>query len=546
MKSSNHSLDDLLFTAREDATSAAAAIERLNAGERPTAGRATSTWRALMSVVTDRSSTPLTGSSRDALNVMLALGSPPEEVRSDALSHLERDMRVGDLRSLDSLDALAALGVKPPSERFETAMNLMLHRAVRDLDTDALSIYEKASVHGLSASATGQANTWQTALTNLCRDDPVAGRQVALLQRLRAQPDVGSQTSSWAVRATLQDLGLGNLDAKATLDQLLGFGIPLPLEPATRAADHAVRAVVAQSDGAIDVVKALYATGATASPDVVGYAIRSMAREAIGGSVGAESGLAALSSLGLKADSATVASIREFARRTALHGDATEQASASRVSQVLSNMTAPDASPNSSPPARALACAMSLLQTMLEKTQPVRARPDDVQRYVLGFAFDDALSHVVLLQKAKPAWAAGMWNGLGGKIEPGEAPADAMAREFQEECGVLIQPSSWKHLGTFERPDWHVECYCSKTDDVFAAKTVEKEPVTVFPVHEFLVKTVLEEDLYSGLECAWLVPYARRFLLKPEMHNTFRSAPSVPSATMEHRMDAPTRKSFKP
>lgn len=81
-------------------------------------------------------------------------------------------------------------------------------------------------------------------------------------------------------------------------------------------------------------------------------------------------------------------------------------------------------------------------------------------------------------------------------------------------------------MGAFERTDWHVECFCARTDAVFAARTVEKEIVTVYPVHEFLAKTVLEEDLYSGLECAWLVPYARRFLLKPEMHNTFISVPA--------------------
>lgn len=69
-------------------------------------------------------------------------------------------------------------------------------------------------------------------------------------------------------------------------------------------------------------------------------------------------------------------------------------------------------------------------------------KPQESKRYVLGFAFDEALRHVVLLQKAKPAWAAGMWNGLGGKIEPGEDAVGAMSREFREECGVLIPSAS--------------------------------------------------------------------------------------------------------
>ena len=146
-------------------------------------------------------------------------------------------------------------------------------------------------------------------------------------------------------------------------------------------------------------------------------------------------------------------------------------------------------------------------------------------KYVLGFAFDESLKHVVLLQKVKPAWAAGMWNGLGGKIEGTDAsPHDAMEREFKEECGVLVPAENWQHLGAFERPEWYVECFCTRTDDIFAACTVEKEKITIYPVAQFLANTVLEPDTHSGLECAWLVPYARRFLLKPEARNQFTSS----------------------
>lgn len=150
--------------------------------------------------------------------------------------------------------------------------------------------------------------------------------------------------------------------------------------------------------------------------------------------------------------------------------------------------------------------------------------PED-KSYVLGFAFDQDLKHVVLLEKAKPEWAAGMWNGLGGKLEPGETGIEAMVREFKEECGVDVPEGSWKLMGAFQRQGWFVECFCARTDDIHDAKTMEAERVTVYPVHEFLANTVLQEETHSGLECAWLVPYARRFLLKPEMHNEFISVP---------------------
>jgi 8-oxo-dGTP pyrophosphatase MutT (NUDIX family) len=55
---------------------------------------------------------------------------------------------------------------------------------------------------------------------------------------------------------------------------------------------------------------------------------------------------------------------------------------------------------------------------------------------VVGFLFDNARDQVVLIRKNKPDWMAGQWNGVGGKIEPGEDPYTAMRREFLEETGV--------------------------------------------------------------------------------------------------------------
>lgn len=66
--------------------------------------------------------------------------------------------------------------------------------------------------------------------------------------------------------------------------------------------------------------------------------------------------------------------------------------------------------------------------------------------YVLGFAFthDYALfNRVMLIRKLKPDWQAGHLNGIGGKVEPGEDPHRAMAREFEEEAGLESMPSGW-------------------------------------------------------------------------------------------------------
>jgi 8-oxo-dGTP diphosphatase len=59
-----------------------------------------------------------------------------------------------------------------------------------------------------------------------------------------------------------------------------------------------------------------------------------------------------------------------------------------------------------------------------------------MKKYVRGFAFSADRSEALLIRKSHPAWQAGMLNGIGGHVEPGEEPIHAMVREFGEETGV--------------------------------------------------------------------------------------------------------------
>lgn len=43
----------------------------------------------------------------------------------------------------------------------------------------------------------------------------------------------------------------------------------------------------------------------------------------------------------------------------------------------------------------------------------------------------------ILLAMKKRGFGAGKWNGVGGKIEPGETVEQALARECREEIGVI-------------------------------------------------------------------------------------------------------------
>src|SRR5690606_21087500 len=70
-----------------------------------------------------------------------------------------------------------------------------------------------------------------------------------------------------------------------------------------------------------------------------------------------------------------------------------------------------------------------------------------------GFVFTEDRREVVLVRKNRPAWQAGFLNGVGGKVERGEVPVAAMAREFAEEAGVSVDPSAWDELCTVTWPE---------------------------------------------------------------------------------------------
>lgn len=56
----------------------------------------------------------------------------------------------------------------------------------------------------------------------------------------------------------------------------------------------------------------------------------------------------------------------------------------------------------------------------------------------------------LLLGLKKRGFGAGKWNGLGGKIEPGETIAQAAAREVAEEARLTLMAADQRGILTFE------------------------------------------------------------------------------------------------
>lgn len=96
------------------------------------------------------------------------------------------------------------------------------------------------------------------------------------------------------------------------------------------------------------------------------------------------------------------------------------------------------------------------------------------------------------MAKRKKEW------GVGGKIEKGERPRDAMIREFEEETG--IPDTSWQHMCTlWVDGEWEVFFYWS-IGDIHSAKATTDEAPEVVPTNK------LPDDVIENIP--WLVHLA--------------------------------------
>lgn len=94
---------------------------------------------------------------------------------------------------------------------------------------------------------------------------------------------------------------------------------------------------------------------------------------------------------------------------------------------------------------------------------------------VAGFLFDNEKNSVLLIRKERPDWQKGSLNGIGGKIELGESPLEAIIREFQEETG--LQVLGWKQFCTLHgdgddhNEAWEVHFFYTFEDIRFIIQT---------------------------------------------------------------------------
>lgn len=119
-----------------------------------------------------------------------------------------------------------------------------------------------------------------------------------------------------------------------------------------------------------------------------------------------------------------------------------------------------------------------------------------LMKYVIGFMVKDAC--VLLIRKNKPEWQKGKLNGVGGKIEEGEKPIDAMVREFREETGMEHPWGLWRNTIVQTGKGYELNVFAT-LGDIYQAMKTEEEALEIVSVRDIPHHNVIPN-------LCWMIP----------------------------------------
>jgi len=118
----------------------------------------------------------------------------------------------------------------------------------------------------------------------------------------------------------------------------------------------------------------------------------------------------------------------------------------------------------------------------------------------LCFIFDGRPPRRILLGRKKRGFGCGKYNGLGGKVRPGETPIRTIVREVAEEAGVTVSLDTLRSVGsvTFVFPfeptfDHHVHLFVTTDWGGEIRESAEVEPIW-FPIDGIPFDRMWDDD----------------------------------------------------
>lgn len=165
--------------------------------------------------------------------------------------------------------------------------------------------------------------------------------------------------------------------------------------------------------------------------------------------------------------------------------------------------------------------------TIADPREPVEGGRGAIWEFVVGFAFSDDRGQVLLIKKQKPTWQSGRLNGVGGKVEAGEEPQQAMIREFAEE--TKLEQESWDLFAIINAGWTSVYFYRAFSNRITSAVSATVEPLWLCE-SKALPPACLPD-------VRWLVPLALDDRVIPPVVIRWRHDPSRPE---EYALDRVT------
>ena len=132
---------------------------------------------------------------------------------------------------------------------------------------------------------------------------------------------------------------------------------------------------------------------------------------------------------------------------------------------------------------------------------------DKTNEFVLGFLFNIDCTKVILIRKEKPYWQKGFYNGVGGKVQEGELPIEAIRREFREE--TVLDIFYWKYFGYINDSGNKISLFTS----LIPTESFVKESV-VNKTEEIVTEVFLDniKNIPIVYNLHWLIPMAKEII----------------------------------